>query len=341
MCVKKIIITSSIVSLLFLLSSCKQIITKEPITKSAFKLNTIVTVTIYDSNDTSLLDESLSICDKYENLFSRTSTESELYQLNHGLLPKDENGYVTISNDTFELISIGQKYSTLSDDSFNLAVEPLTSLWDFSSGKDVIPSDDTIKSVLPYLHTDDIKLNNPDKIQFSNEHMGIDLGGIAKGYIADKIAQHLTDKGVKSAWISLGGNVVCVGNKNGIPFTVGIQKPFADHNETVASMQINNKSVVSSGIYERFFIKDDILYHHILNPKTGYPYDNGLTSVTIVSDKSVDGDALSTTCFSLGLEDGLKLIESIPDADAVFIDKDGSLHYSNGFVEKYKVNLTN
>ncbi len=338
---KKIATILSISSMLFLLTSCGRFLNSEPITKSAFKLNTIVTITIYDSNDTTLLDKAMALCDKYENLFSRTNTSSELYQLNHSLLPKDENGFAAVSNETYEIIQIGQKYAALSDDSFNIACEPLTSMWDFSSGKALIPSDDSIRSILPYLHTKDIELLAPNKIRFQHENMGIDLGGIAKGYIADKLVAYLTDNGVQSALISLGGNIVCIGDKNGTPFTVGIQKPFAEQGEAIASMQIENKSVVSSGIYERFFKKDDVIYHHILNPRTGYPIDNDLTSVTIVSDKSVDGDALSTTCFSLGLEKGLKLIESIPNADAIFIKKDGTMHYSDGFYEKYNVKIIN
>lgn len=129
--------------------------------------------------------------------------------------------------------------------------------------------------------------------------MGFDLGAIAKGYIADQVKEFLIDKGVGSAIINLGGNVLCLGSKpGGQAFKVGIQKPYADRNETIAIMELSDMSVVSSGVYERFFVKDGVSYHHILNPATGYPLDYGLISVTIISEKSVDGDGLSTTCFA-------------------------------------------
>ncbi|HCR41242.1 MAG TPA: thiamine biosynthesis protein ApbE, partial [Lachnospiraceae bacterium] len=144
--------------------------------------------------------------------------------------------------------------------------------------------------------------------------------------------------GVKSAMINLGGNVLCVGTKpDGTPFNVGIQMPYADRNETIAVMQISDLSVVSSGIYERFFELDGVRYHHILNPRTGYPYDTDLISVSIISPYSVDGDGLSTTAFALGLEKGMKLIESIPDTYAVFITEDYQLHYTKGFQEAIKI----
>ena len=137
--------------------------------------------------------------------------------------------------------------------------------------------------------------------------------------------------------INLGGNVLCIGSKpDGTPFKVGIQKPFADRNETEAVMDITGKSVVSSGIYERCFKQNGKLYHHILNPKTGYPYDNSLISVTIISDQSVDGDALSTTCFALGLEDGLKFAEK-KGVQAVLITEDYELHYTDGFQDEINV----
>lgn len=165
--------------------------------------------------------------------------------------------------------------------------------------------------------------------------MGINLGAIAKGYIADKMKEYLVEQGVKSAIIDLGGNVLCVGEKtDASPFRVGIRKPFADRSETAAIMEISDKSVVSSGVYERFFKKDGVLYHHILNPKTGYPYENNLISVTIISDESTDGDGLSTTCFALGLEKGMELVNSLSDVQAVFITDDYELHYSEDFQDE-------
>lgn len=304
----------------------------EPISRTAFKLNTVVTVKLYDSTDETILDEVLALCDKYENIFSRTKETSEIYQLNHETLSQ-ENGRFILSDESAELISKGLEYGKLSNGAFDIAIEPISSMWDFTSEEKIVPEKDTLEAALPLVNYEDVNLDG-NKLQFKQHGMGLDLGAIAKGYIADQMKEFLLSKGIKSAIISLGGNILCIGEKpDGTPFNVGIQKPFADRSETITSIEINDKSVVSSGIYERFFKKDGVLYHHILNPQTGYPYDNDLISVTIISDKSVDGDGLSTSCFALGLEKGMELIDSLPHVEAVFITNDYELHYSENFHE--------
>ena len=316
--------------LIFFLLYQKQSTQQEPISGTAFKLNTVISVKIYDSADETLLDEVFALCDNYEAIFSRTIPSSEIYRLNHGTLPKGDNGFL-VSPETAGLVSKGLAYSRLSDGAFDITIAPVSSLWDFSSEEKLIPDRKALDNALPLVNYQNLTLTE-NSLQFQKEGMGLDLGAIAKGYIADRMKEFLIAKGVKSAIINLGGNVLCIGAKpDGTPFQVGIQKPFADHNETITAINITDKSVVSSGIYERFFQKDGQLYHHILNPKTGYPYDNSLLSVTIISDKSVDGDGLSTSCFALGLEKGMALVNSLPDVHALFITSDYELHYSQDF----------
>jgi len=310
---------------------------EEPITATAFKLNTVVKVTIYDSQDEKILQDALALCDKYEKIFSRTRTDSEIYLLNEGKLPQ-EDGYYILSEECAELIGKGLYYSELSGGAFDITIEPLSSLWDFTSGEKQIPDPQTLVEAQKHVGYEKVELKG-NKIRFQEDGMGLELGAIAKGYIADKIKEFLISEGIESAVIDLGGNVLCIGTRpDGEAFRVGIQKPFADRNETVATAGIRDRSVVSSGIYERYFEKDGKLYHHILNPKSGYPYENGLTAVTILSDESVDGDGLSTVCFALGLEKGLELINSLSDTQAVFITEDGELHYSEHFEEEVPLN---
>ena len=319
-----------LVLLIFAFFYQKQYRQTEPISGTAFKLNTVVTVTIYDSTEQSLIDKTLALCDEYEELFSRTRETSEIYQLNHSTLPKEADSFV-ISPQTAELVAKGLEYGCLSKGGFDIAIEPLSSLWDFTSEEKIIPTKEEIAAALPLVNYENVTLTD-NHLQFAKEGMGLDLGAIAKGYIADRMKDFLLSKGVKSAIINLGGNVLCIGDKpDGSPFRIGIQKPFADRSETITTIDISDKSVVSSGIYERFFEKDGQFYHHILNPATGYPYDNSLVAVTILSDKSVDGDGLSTTCFALGVEKGLELINSLPDTEAVFITADYKLYYSDNF----------
>jgi len=152
--------------------------------------------------------------------------------------------------------------------------------------------------------------------------MSLDLGGIAKGYAADKIAEFLIENNINKALISLGGNIFALGsNEIDEPWKVGIKNPFSDESEIIGYVKVTNKSVVTSGIYERYFIEDNKRYHHILNPFTGYPYENDIFGVTIISDKSVDGDALSTIAFSYGIKKGLDFINSMENVEAIFISK--------------------
>ena len=317
---------------------------QEPISATAIKLNTAVTVTIYDSNDKNLLTECMNLCDKYEKIFSRTANDSELYQLNHRELApveRTENTY-QVSDDLAELVSEGLDYSELSKGAFDIAIEPLTSLWDFTAEDPQVPKDSLIQAALPKCDYHNISVDkDKNEITLKTDDTAIELGAIAKGYIADRLKDYLVSQNVKSAIINLGGNVLCIGEKtDNSAFKIGIQKPFADRSETIAVMDIRDKSVVSSGIYERCFEQDGTLYHHLLNPKTGYPYDNGLIAVTIISDQSVDGDALSTTCFALGLEDGMKLAESLNDVQAFFVTSDYEIHYTRDFRKKIKVTET-
>lgn len=324
----------------------------QPISISSIKLNTAVQITIYDSQDKALLDDCLALCDKYELIFSRTNEKSELYKLNHRKDTSDKDPNTDrqttpypvsgtadtwhISEDLAALLSEGLDITRESDGAFDIAIAPLTSLWDFTAKDPKVPDDAAIQKALPLCSSDGVTIDGQD-ITLPSDDIQFDVGAIAKGYIADRLKDLLVKKGVKSAIINLGGNVLCIGSKpDGTPFKVGIQKPFADRNETEAVMDITGKSVVSSGIYERCFKQNGKLYHHILNPKTGYPYDNSLVSVTIISDQSVDGDALSTTCFALGLEDGLKFAEK-KGVQAVFITEDYKLHYTDGFRDEIRV----
>ncbi len=336
---KKYITITAIAAVLltaaFGLCGCKNPVSEtgsDPLSATAFKLNTVVKITLYDSQDQTVLDHCLELCDEYEKIFSRTRTDSELYKLNHRELspvPGTENTY-KISDDLAELLSTGLSYSAQSQGAFQIAIAPLTDLWDFTAEDPVVPEEASIKEAAALCSSENIVLEGQE-ITLPDPNTAFDLGAVAKGYIADRLKEYLLSQNVQHAIIDLGGNVLCIGGKSeSIPFHIGIQKPFADRSETIAVMDITDQSVVSSGVYERYFEQNGTLYHHILDPSTGYPYHNGLISVTVISDRSVDGDALSTVCFSLGLEKGLAYAQS-QNVHAVFITEDYSVHYTEGF----------
>ncbi len=299
----------------------------DPISRSTFLLNTFVSVTLYDSQDESLLEGSLELCRQYEELFSTTIETSEISRINDR---DPEETVITVSEETAKLIQKGLDYGELTGGAFDITIEPVSSLWDFSGSDAALPDAEALEEAVRRVDYRTVHVDG-DQVILDSPDTAIDLGAIAKGYIADRIKDYLLENGVRSATINLGGNVLCVGTRpDGTPFRIGLQMPFADRNETIAILNIDDLSVVTSGVYERYFTLDGVTYHHLLNPEDGCPYQNGLLAVTVVSPLSVDGDALSTSCFALGLEKGMELAESMDGVYAYFITDDYEIHYSEG-----------
>jgi len=331
--IKNLILFFLLVTTSLLSSSCSKNV--EPTTVSGFKFNTYISITAYSKVDSSVLDKCLDLCDTYENLYSRTIANSTLSKMNNHEITE-------IPAELAALIQYGIQYGDLSNGTFDITIGSVSSLWDFTSDNPQVPNSSDIQEELLYVNYKNISLQKKpgsDDTYLISIPTGtiIDLGAIAKGYIADKLKDYLLDNGVTSALINLGGNILCVGNKpNDTAFNIGVKKPFSESGESLVTLKITDKSIVSSGTYERCFTKDGHFYHHILDPRTGYPYDNQLTSVTIISDSSVQGDCLSTTCFTLGLDKGLKLVESLDGIEAIFVTSDNQIHYSSG-ASKYIV----
>lgn len=298
-----------------------------PASVSGFFFDTYVELTLYDSEDTDILDGAMEICEKYENICSATGINSELYKLNHRLLPAIKRGDITcyrLSDELYDMISKGLMLSRQSKGEFNIALGTVTSLWDFTSGDNIIPDKQSIDEALLHTNIEDICLYEDNLISISDDSLMFDLGGMAKGYIADVIKAYLVNNGIDSAIISLGHNISLVGDKLGEDFSVGIKKPFSD-NEIITAVNTSNKSVVTSGIYERYFEVNDRIYHHILSPKTGYPVDSDLSSITIISDSSLTGDYLSTYLFILGSEKSKKYVDQNDEIEIIRIDAKGRL----------------
>lgn len=295
-------------------------------------LNTYVTITLYDHQDVKLIEECFALCEEYEQMFSRTIAESEVSQLNQA-----KEGDYEVSKELYELLELSVEYSEITEGAFDVTIEPVSSLWDFSSLEPVIPNEEMISTSLEQVGYENIQLED-GKVKKKHPDSGIDLGAVAKGYIADKLKEYLVSKGVESAIIDLGGNILLIGGKpDGTGFNVGIQKPFEDRKEIIGTIELKDYAVVSSGIYERCFWEDGVFYHHILNPDTGYPCESDLTGVTILAPDAAKADALSTTCFILGKEKGMELIDSLEDVYAVFITKGGEAIYSKGLEETFEV----
>lgn len=301
---------------------------KQPVVQEAFLLDTFVSVTLY-GGDEEQAQGALDLCRSYEDIFSRTDPDSELYRLNHREITQ-------VSDDLAEVIALGLDYAARTNGAFDITTGSITSLWDFSAETPQVPDPATVAEGLAHVGWEKVDLNG-NTVTFSDPGTMIDLGGIAKGYIADRMANYLRQEGVTSAIIDLGGNLYCLGTKpGGDPFQVGIQYPYEDRQTVIGSLPASDLSVVTSGVYERCFTVDGKLYHHILDTSTGYPVENDLLSVTIVSDASVDGDALSTACFALGLEEGVALIENTEGVEAVFVTDDFATHITSGLTDIFQ-----
>ncbi|MBQ7942654.1 MAG: FAD:protein FMN transferase [Lachnospiraceae bacterium] len=301
---------------------------QEPISQTGFAFDTVITIKLYDSTDTNILAECIALCEKYEHLFSATLEGSDIWNINHA------NGQaVTVSEDTIALLTEAISYCEMTEGILNLTLRPISALWDFSgqiaASPDTyyIPTDDELSDLMTHVDYRNVHILENNQVQIADAEAQIDLGFIAKGFIADRLKEYLLSQGVNSALIDLGGNILTVGCKpDGSGFLVGVKRPYG--NDAIATKTIIDSSMVSSGCYERYFEQDGIQYHHILDSTTGYPIDNDLLGVTILSESSTMGDAYSTYCYILGLEKGMEFILSQEGVEAIFITKDYELHFS-------------
>ncbi|MFQ5901462.1 MAG: FAD:protein FMN transferase [Thermodesulfobacteriota bacterium] len=242
---------------------------------------------------------------------------------------KAGKGPVKVSDRLFNVISTAQKISDMSGGAFDISWAAMRGLWNFTNGKEHIPLPDKVQERLKLVNYRDIILDKTGKTIFlKREGMAMGLGGIAKGYAVDMAMQALVNHGFKNAIIKAGGDIRVQGTKEGRPWKVSIKHP-RDKNKLLGRLSLSNISISTSGDYERFFIKDGIRYHHIMDPKTGYPAQ-GCQSVTILAPDTMTSDLLSTTVFVLGPEVGMKLIKRLPGIEGIIVDNKGDVHYSSG-----------
>ena len=292
-------------------------------TEQTFLLDTIVSVTYYDDADRAAVLEALDLCAQYELVFSRTKPESELSRLNAA-------GSMAVSPDLREVLALALEYCKESGGRYDVTMGAVSALYDFS-GDAHYPGGAAISEALSHVGWEGVKLEG-DTVTLTDPAAVIDLGSITKGWIADRMKDLLTERGVKHAILSLGGNVLCLGGKpDGSDYAIGIQYPERESTALAAKVSVREESVVTSGVYERFFVENGVTYSHLLDPATGLPLQTGLLAVSVVGPCSARCDALSTVCFALGAEDGIALIDSLDGYEAIFIQADGTQVRSAGF----------
>lgn len=295
-------------------------------TRTGFALDTVVRITLYDAVDgtdgEAVLDRCFDEIERLERLFSVTVSDSDIARINaFGGAP------VTVADETAELLRLCLHYAALSGGAFDVTLRPVTALWDFSAMEPSLPEAEVLEAAVK---TVDYRHLTVDGTTVTLTEGGLDLGGIAKGYIADKVRALLLEQGVTTALIDLGGNIVTVGRKaDGEDWRIGVKDPL-NVEELYTVVQGTDVSVVTSGVYERGFTLDGVRYHHLLSPQTGMPVQNGLASVTILCQSSVQADALSTACFVLGETEAVELLKTLDDVEALFLRDDGSYYATAG-----------
>lgn len=303
--------------------------TAEPVTKQSFYFDTVCSIAVYDMEEmdderaSDAIDDAFALCSRYESLLSRTREGTDIYRINHA-----EGKPVECDPETAELIRKGLYFSEMSEGTFDITIGKLTDLWDFHAEEPVVPSEEDLQTAASTVDWRGVLVEG-NTVTLSDPETHIDLGGIAKGYIADKVSEDLRKNGVTSAIISLGGNIVCIGEKGSgekaKPFRIGIEKPYSEQSQILGTVEAADQTVVTSGVYQRYFEAGGIRYHHILDATTGYPAQSDIAGVTLkaADGRSADCDALATIFLIMGEEKALRAVNEMEGVEAFIITTDG------------------
>lgn len=296
------------------------------------QMGTRISLSIVHPEAENLLEKASHMLADYEARFSANNSKSALMMVNQqaGIQP------VHVDSDLYDLIQFGKKYSLSSNLALNITIGPLVKLWKIGFTDAHVPEQKEIEEKLKLIDPTDIKLDADKRtVYLTKKGMELDLGALAKGYFADKLKSFFQNEGVQSGLVDLGGNVLTIGEnpkyEDGY-WRVGIQKPSPVRGDLVGVVLVKDKSVVTSGIYERSLKVDGKKYHHIFDSTTGYPIENELASVTIVSDESIDGELWTTLLFMFSPTAAIQYIDSIPGIEALIITKDNDVKMTRGIV---------
>lgn len=305
----------------------------EPFETQDFLMGTVISQRVYGDNAQKAAQDVLDKLKEIERSMTIITPGGEINKLNS----EAGKNWVKLSSETLYVLEKARKFSELSGGAFDATIGPLVKAWGVFTENPRVPSKEEIERLLRLVDYKDININKTDSsARLEKPGQIVDLGGIAKGHAGDEAIKIYKKYGIKSAYANLGGNVVVLGSKpDGNPWRVGIQNPRAENGVYIGIVPVTDKAVVTSGDYERFFEEDDKKYHHILNPKTGYPADSGLISTTIIADASIDADALSTATFVLGLEKGKELVENLEGVEAIFITDNKEIYVTQGLKNNF------
>lgn len=311
-----------ILSTLFLLSGCSK---SQKVSSEFLALGTVCRLNLYGAQKEHA-ETAKRLTEDVHFKMSLQEAGSEINKIN-SLKPGEE---FVPSVETYNVLLRGLEYSEKSGGAFDITIAPLVRLWGISDGNTKRPSDRDIEAALKLIDYRNLHLKGK-AVSVEKEDTAVDLGAIAKGYAVDLTVAYLRAEEVERGLINYGGNIYAMGKKpDNTLWRVGIQNPETPRGEFMGILSVEDKSVVTSGKYERFFMEKNVRYHHILHPKTGMPVENGISSVTVISDESITGDALSTAVLVLGTDKGLELIEKERGAEVIILTEDKKVYLSSG-----------
>jgi len=300
---------------------------------SEFLMDTLVRLRIHDEQPQQILDETFNKLRYLENIFSKTITESDVSKINSNAGQKA----VEVSDDTYKLLEEFYQFAEKTNGVFDPTIGPLVSLWGIGTEDQQVPTEEEIQNTLKKVDYRKLELRDDNKVFLKEEGMSIDLGAIAKGFAADYVLNYFNEKDVDSAFINMGGNVSVHRDKtDDTLWSIGIQDPDQTRGSIIAAVEGEDMSVVTSGNYERYFTKDGIRYHHILNPETGYPAREGIISSTVISNNSSYADALSTSFYILGIEKSFEIAKSMEDINIVLVTEDNKAYVSEELKDRIR-----
>jgi len=322
--------------LIFFICGCGE----KEYSKVEFLMDTVVEIKVCHRNKTEAeeaIDAALEEIRRVEQRMScflpasevsRINKEARLERTKSSALPGD---WIPVSDELFSLLGEAVRLSDLTKGCFDITIYPLCRIWKFEDDNVTVPNRKKIEKAKELVNYKNMIIEN-GKIKFAKIGMGVDLGGIAKGYGVDTAVKVLKEKNIKSAMVNAGGDIYVLGRKQGKPWRIGIRHPRKGK-EILGVVDVEDKAILTSGDYERFFFFQGKRYHHILNPKTGYPADE-CQSVTIVAKRATFADGLATGVFVLGPKEGMNLIESLDEVEGVIVGKEGQVSVSSGLVSK-------
>lgn len=290
-------------------------------TATEFYMDTVIHMTVSGENPEALLKMCRETLNHYDKLWSKLSESGDVYKINHS-----DGEWTEVSEETIRLLHDAIHYHEISDGNFCVTIGALSALWDYK--KQTVPEISMIESALATVGDHQVLIQGK-KVKLENAKSQLDLGAIAKGKITDIMVQKLRENGCKSALLDVGGNVYALGQKkNGKPWCIGIRDPLDESEGFFTVLSAMDMAIVSSGDYERSFSQNGSLYHHIIDPKCGYPAETDLKQTTIIHQNACDADALSTIVFMLGMEDGKAFLEE-NHLSGILVSKKGETVYVN------------